>query len=539
MKRRILAVAAIIAIAVGSLTGCGGAKQEEKVARLISGGEPGALHPALAQGTHESIILDHIFEGLMKRDQESNIVPAMAKEYTVSDDHLTYTFTLRDDIKWSNGDKVVAGDFEYAWKHALNPLAASDYAFQLYYLVGGEAFNSADTESMSEEDLKKLEDAVGVKATDDKTLVVQLENPTPFFLELCAFYTYYPINQKIQEENADWATDGSTLVSNGPFTIKEWNHDQNVLAVKNENYYNKKAIKLSKIDFVISEDLNTNWQMYQNDEIHVNYDLPLDVLGKLKEENNEELVIAPELATYFYRFNTTKKPFNNVKVRQALAIAIDRQSIIDNVSQGGQLPAYALVPTEIPDGKGGFRETSGDYFEENVEEAKRLLAEGLKEEGMDKLSFTLVYNTSEAHKKIAEAIQQMWNKIGVDAQLENVEFRVRIEREHALDYDMSRAGWIGDYVDPNTFLDLFASWSTQNDTGWTNEKYDELIRNAASEFDVATRMDYLREAEKLIIQEFPIMPIYFYTRPMVIKSNLVGVVKVVNRDVSLIYADFK
>jgi len=463
----------------------------------------------------------------------------MAKEYTISEDKLTYTFTLRDDIKWSNGDPVVASDFEYAWKFALNPLSASDYAFQLYYLAGGEEYNSADTEKTSEADLKKLEDAVGVKATDEKTVVVTLAKPTPYFLELCAFYTYYPINQKVQEENPDWATEGDTLVSNGPFNITEWNHDQDVLIAKNDNYYNKKVVKLSNIDFIISEDLNTNWQMYQNDEIQVDYDLPVDVLGKLKSEKSPELTIPTELATYFYRFNTTKKPFTNVKVRKALSMAIDRQSIIDNVSQGGQLPAYALVPTGVADAKGEFRENGGDYFAENLEEAKTLLAEGLKEEGMDKLSFSIVYNTSEAHKKMAEAIQQMWNKLGVDVQLENVEFKVKIDREHALDYEVTRAGWIGDYVDPNTFLDLFASWSTQNDTGWTSDKYDELIKSAASEFDVAKRMGYLHEAEKLIIEAYPIMPIYYYTRPMMIKPNLVGTVKAVNRDINLVYADLK
>ena len=312
-----------------------------------------------------------------------------------------------------------------------------------------------------------------------------------------------------------------------------------MLLAKNEHYYNKKAVKLSGIDFIISEDLNTNWQMYQNDEIQVDYDLPVDVIGKLKAEKNAELAIPTELATYFYRFNTTKKPFTNVKVRKALSMAIDRKALIDNVAQGGQLPAYALTPTGVPDAKGEFRTNGGDYFKENAEEAKALLAEGLKEEGMDKLSFTITYNTSEQHKKIAEAIQQMWNKLGVEVKLENVEMKVKVEREHALDFEVTRAGWIGDYIDPNTFLDLFTSWSTQNDTGWKNDKYDELIKNAANEFDVEKRMGYLHEAEKMIIEDFPIMPIYYYTRPMVVKPNLVGVVKAVNRDVNLVYADFK
>jgi oligopeptide transport system substrate-binding protein len=538
MKGKFLAVVVSVVMAATLLAGCSGTKAD-KVAKLISGGEPGSLHPALSQGTHESIILDHVFEGLMKRDKDSKIVPGMAKEYTLSKDNLTYTFTLRDGIKWSNGDPVIASDFEYAWKFALNPLSASNYAYQLYYLAGGEEYNSANPKKVSKEDMQKLEDAVGVKAKDDKTLVVTLKQATPYFLELCAFYTYYPIDQKVQQANKDWAIEGNTHVSNGPFKITQWNHDQDIVLAKNDNYYNKKDVKLSGIDFIISEDLNTNWQMYQNDEIQVDYDLPGDVLGKLKSENNAELKIPTELATYFYRFNTTKKPFNNVKVRKALSMAINRQSLIDNVSQGGQLPAYALVPTGVPDAKGEFRKNGGDYFAENIEEAKKLLMEGLKEEGMDKLSFSILYNTSEQHKKMAEAIQQMWSKLGIEVKLENVEFKVKIDREHALDFAVSRAGWIGDYVDPNTFLDLFTSWSKQNDTGWKSSKYDELIKSASSEFNVEKRMGYLHQAEKLIIEDYPIMPIYYYTRPMMVKSNLVGTTKAVNRQINLIYADFK
>lgn len=537
MKKKLLGLVTGIIISSFILTSCGSSGQEEKVAKLVSGGEPGSLHPALAQGTHESIILDHVFEGLMKRDTEGNIVPGMIKDYTISDDKLTYTFNLKDDIKWSNDDPITAGDFEYAWKFALNPNTASNYAYQLYYLEGGEAFNKADVEKLPEADFKKLEDAVGVKALDDKTLEVKLVQPTPYFLELCAFYTYYPVDKAVQEENAEWATDGTTHVSNGPFTIVEWNHDSSVVLKKNKNYYDKDAIKLSGIEFLISEDLNTNWQMYENGEIDVNFDLPTDILGQLRAENNPELKIAPDLATYFYRFNTTKKPFNNLKVRQALTMAVDRKSLIENVTQGGQFPAYAYVPAGIPDAQGEFRQNGGDYFAEDLEKAKALLAEGLKEEGMDNLSFTILYNTHDSHKKLAEAIQQMWAKLGVEVALENTEMKVKVEREHALDYEVSRAGWVGDYIDPNTFLDLFTSWSTQNDTGWTDPKYDELIRNAAKEFDPAKRMEYLHQAENMLMENLPIAPLYFYTRPIAQKPHLVGTTKAVNRDISLVYAD--
>ena len=537
MKKKLAAIFSLVLAVTMSVTGCGGTSGGEKVARVVSGGEPGSLHPALSQGTHESIILDHVFEGLMKRDKEGKIVPGMAKDYKVSDDKLTYTFNLRDDAKWSNGDPVVAADFEYAWKYALNPNSASDYAYQLYYLEGGHEFNSADTKKTSEEDLKKLEDAVGVKATDEKTLVVKLKQPTAYFLELCAFYTYYPIDKKVQEENPDWAKDGSTFVCNGPFTVKEWNHDQDVVTVKNDNYYNKKEVKLSGVTFIISEDQNTEWQMYQNGETDVNFNLPQDVLGKLRADKDKELTTTPKLSTYYYRFNTTRKPFNNVKVRKALAMGVDRQLLIDQVAQGGQSPAYGTVPSGVADAKGDFRENGGDYFKSDLEGAKALLAEGLKEEGMDKLDLSILYNTSEGHKKIAEAIQQMWKKLGVNVTLENTEFKVKIDREHALDYDVSRSGWVGDYIDPNTFLDMYTSWSTQNDTGWTNPEYDKLIKDAAEEFDPAKRMQYLHDAEKTLIENMPIMPIYYYTDNIMQKSYLTGTLKVPNREICLVYAD--
>ena len=560
MKRKLSSLLGMVIVSALAFTGCGGESQTasstdsnsgtqteassttesavttettsnagEKIAKLVSGGEPGSLHPALAQGTHESIILDHIYEGLMKRDENSEIVPGMAESYTMSDDGLTYTFIIRDDVKWSNGDPVTAKDFEVAWKYALAPETASDYAFQLYYLEGGQAYNEG-TGSV---------DAVGVTAVDDHTLEVKLASPTAYFLELCAFYTYYPVNATLQEEmGSEWANDGSTFVSNGPFVVTAWNHDESVELAKNENYYNKEAINLDGIVFYLSEDQNTMWQMYQNDEIDLDYDLPTDVLGQLRAENNAELSTEAELSTYFYRFNTTVKPFNNVKVRKALTMAIDRQLLIDEVVQGGQFPAFAIVPEGIADATGDFRTNVGDYFSENLDEAKALLAEGLAEEGMDSLEFTILYNTSEGHKKIAEAIQQMWNEnLGVNVTLENTEFQVKIEREHALDYEVSRAGWVGDYVDPNTFLDMYTSWSTQNDTGWTSDAYDELINKAAAEFDVATRMGYLHEAEAMLMENMPIMPLYYYTKSWTTKPYLTGVNKAVNREVSLVYAD--
>jgi len=506
-----------------------------KILRLNNNEEPGSLHPGTAQGTHDSWILEHSFEGLTKKTPEGEIIPGMATEWETSEDNLTWTFHLRDDIKWSNGDPVTAEDFEYAWKYALNPETASTYAYQLYYLEGGTEYNSAEEGA----DLQALEDAVGVKAIDEKTLEVKLAQPTPYFLDLTSFYTYYPINKKVQEENPEWYQEAATYVSNGPFKLTEWNHKESMKLVKNENYYEKDKINLDEVHFVIIDNENTAWQMYQSGDLDLVYPLPQDVQGQLLANNDPEFVKGPDLSTYYFNINNDVKPFNNPKIRKALAMAIDRQTIVEHVAQGGQTPAYSVVPPGIPDVTGDYQENTGALFEENVEEAKKLLEEGLSEEGMDALpNFTLTYNTSEGHKKIAEAIQEMWRKnLGVEMTLENVEFQVKLDREKAGDYTLSRAGWVGDYVDPMTFLDLWVTDGPYNDANWSNAEYDELVNVAKTSMDQAERMQAMHDAEKILMDEMPIIPVYFYTKPFTVKPHVTGIYTPINSYPQFIYAD--
>lgn len=508
-----------------------------KILRLNNNEEPGSLHPGTAQGTHDSWILEHTFEGLTKKTPEGEIVPGMAEKWEVSDDGLTWTFHLRDGVLWSNGDDVTAHDFEYAWKYALNPNTASTYAYQLYYLTGSEEFNGAKKGA----DLKALEDKVGVKALDDKTLEVKLGQPTPYFLDLTSFYTYYPVNKKVQEENPDWYKKAETFVSNGPFKLTEWKNKESLKIVKNDQYYEKDKIKLDEVHFVIIDDENTAWQMYQSGELDLVYPLPQDVLGQLVAEKHPELQNGPDLSTYYYNLQNEKKPFNNVKVRRALALAIDRQAIVEHVAQGGQKPAYSIVPPGIPDASGDYQENTGKLFEENLEEAKKLLAEGLAEEGLDKFPKTvLTYNTQEGHKKVAEAVQEMWRKnLGVEITLENVEFQVKIDREHAGDYQISRAGWVGDYVDPMTFMDLWVSGGPYNDARWSNKQYDELIAKAKSTMDQEVRMKAMHDAEKILMDEMPVIPIYFYTKPFTLKPGITGIYTPINRYPQFLYADIE
>ena len=366
MKRKLAIIVSLILALAMLVSGCGGGKKSgdtaKKILRTNNSSEPGSLDPALAQGTHESWILDHIFEGLMKRDENGKIVPGMAKEYKLADDNVTYTFKLRDDIKWSNGDPVTAEDFEYSWKRALDPEMASTYAYQFFYIKNGEAYNSG----------KVSRDDVAVRALDDKTLEVVLEQPAPYFLELTAFYSLFPVNQKVVEANSDWAKDPSTYVSNGPFQLKTWEHKAKIIVEKNPNYYNASKIKLDGIEFSILEDENTAWQKYQGGEYDFLSPLPQAVVAQLNTDKNKELVIGPDLSTYYYNFNTKVKPFNNAKVRQALSMAIDRKTIVDKVAQGGQKPAEGVVCFGIPDENGkDFRDVTGNLIKEDSAKAKK------------------------------------------------------------------------------------------------------------------------------------------------------------------------
>lgn len=550
MNRKLIVLMSVLLVLVMLFTGCSSPADEtgdetadgtqngdatgKKILKTNNSSEPGSLDPALAQGTHESWILENVFEGLMTFNEKGELVEGMAERYEVSEDGLTYTFYIRDGVTWTNGDPVTAHDFEYAWKRALNPETASYYAHILYPIKGAEAYNTGEG---SEED-------VGVKALDDKTLEVTLETPTAYFLELTAFYTYFPVNKNVVESNPDWAKDPSTYVTNGPFKLVEWKHNDQIILEKNEDYYNADKIKLDGIDLDIIEDQNTAWQKYEGGEYHILVDVPTSVVAQLKAENNPELNIGFQVGTYYYNVNPNIKPFNNAKVRKALSMAMDREVITENITQGGQIPAYGVVPPGLEDESGNdFREVQGNLFEYNPEEAKKLFEEGLKEEGMtvedfNNQNFVLLFNTSESHKKIAQAVQEMWRtNLGVEIGLENVEFQVKLDREKAGDYHISRAGWLGDFMDPMTFLDLWWSQSEFNDVKYNNPEYDELIEKAKSTNDQEVRMQAMKEAEKILMEDMPVIPVYFYTQPYTVKPNVTGIVKVPVRYPTITYAD--
>lgn len=516
----------IIMIASIGLVGCGGGTDNETAGdkegnveqhlKLNAETEPPSLDPGLATDSTSFEILRVIMEGLVRLDENGKVNQGsgMAESWEINEDGTVYTFKIKEEVKWTNGDPVTANDFEYAWKRVLNPETASDYAYQLYYVKNGEAYNNGQATA----------DEVGVKALDEKTLEVTLEAPTPYFLQLTAFGTLYPVNQKVVEADANWAADSATYVGNGPFKLTDWAHDSEVVVEKNADYWNKDAVKLDKISWAMVNDENTSYQLYQNQDLHV-VAPPTDLTMELIEQGEAEAL--PISGTYYYVFNTEKEPFNNANIRKAFTAAIDREGIVNAVTRGGQLPATGFVPpgssTDLPQ---DLRDANGNLIP-SVDEAKSYLDKGMQELGITELpEITITYNTSEGHKKIAEAIASMWKtNLGVEVSLYNQEWKVFLDTIDAGDFHVGRMGWLGDYMDPMSFLDLFVTDGGNNYPGYSNPEYDALIAQAKSTNDQQVRLDTMAQAEKILMEDMPILPIYFYTEVYMQHDNVKGVVR--------------
>ncbi|PWW08821.1 oligopeptide transport system substrate-binding protein [Paenibacillus cellulosilyticus] len=508
----------------GTETGeSGSGAATSKVFRMNISTEPPTLDPAQSQDQVSFTVLNGLYEGLTRKDENGQNIPGIAEKWDISEDGKTYTFHLREDAKWSNGDPVTAGDFEFAWKRALDPELKpepSAYAYQLYYIVNAESYNTGKGATA---------DQVGVKATDDHTLVVNLNSPTPYFLSLMSFQTFFPVHQSVKDNEA-WAANASTIISNGPFKMGEWQKNTSIKIVPNENYYAKDDVKLAGVEFYEVADSATELSMYQTDQLDwagkPTGEIPADQLESLKSSLADEFNQKGIASLYYYLFNTTEKPFNNEKIRKAFSMAISRKDITEKVTRAGELPAYGVVPPGIAGEKEEYRtEVPDTFFEENYDEAKKLLAEGMAEEGVTKLpAIKLTFNTNDNHKKIAEAIAEMWRtNLGVEVSIENQEWGVFLENRNKLNYQVARGGWGADYNDPMTYIDLFTSKSGNNNTGFASKEYDDLVAKAYASTDAKERMSLMSQAEKLLIDTRAIMPIYYYSDVFLEKKGFKGI----------------
>lgn len=478
--------------------------------------EPDSIDPARSTSVGAGEIEIQVFEGLTRIKENNAPGPGVAEKWDISSDGLKYTFHLRKDAKWSDGQKVTAKDFDYAWKRVLDPVIGSEYANQLFYVKNAKEYFEGKA---------KIED-VGIKIIDDYTLEVTLHSPCSYFLELCAFHTLNPVRKDVIDKNPDaWYTDPATYIGNGPFKMTKWVHNDSFEFVKNENYWDAKNIKLTKMKWVMINDEQASLAAWEGGAIDVAQIFPGSEAPRLMQEG--KLAITPRLGTYFIRFNVTKKPFDDVRVRKAFTLALNRQQIIDAALKTGEKPGLAFVPPGIADADTSkeFRTVGGDYVpNQDLETAKKLLAEAGYPDGKGFPEITYLYNTQDTHRVIAEAVQDMWKQnLGIDVKLTNQEFKVYLDSQDKLNYDFSRSGWIGDYMDPMTFLDMFVTNDGNNDTGWGNAQYDELIKKAKSEADQTKRMQYMHDAEKILMDEMAVGPIYFYVNKNLIKSKVKGI----------------
>ncbi len=471
--------------------------------------EPATLDPALSEDVISGAVIRAIFDGLTRLNQDGNPVNSLAEDVKVSDDKKTYTFTLRSS-QWTNGDPVTAHDFEFAWKHALDPKTGSGSAYQFFPIKNAEAYQSGKA---------KRED-VGVKALDDKTLQVTLENPTPYFPTIVSFF--YPLHQKVVESNKDWANDPKTLVSNGPFKLDTWNHKSKIVLVKNDTYWDKESVKLDRIEFSMIEDANTELAMFQNGDLdwagQPISGLPVDAVGPLKQEG--KLITKPKATSYYIRFNCERPPFTNAKIRKAFAYAINRQAIADNIGQAGQTPLMGISPASASLKPEGF------FADNQTDEARKLLAEGMKELGITKLPpITYLYNTSDRNKAIAEALQAQWKKeLGVEVKLVNKETKVYLDDQEQGKFEITRSGWTADYNDSINFLQKFVEkYSSSNITRWHHPRYAELINKSYAEPDEQKRKQILLEAETLLMEEMPLTGIFSDVNAWVQNEKVKGV----------------
>lgn len=520
------------------LAACGGGEETkstssgdgEKELDLLITSEPPSLHPQLASDTTSGAILESTFEGLTTM-VDGEPVLAAAEDYKVSDDLLTYTFTIRD-AQWSNGEKVTAEDFAYAWKWALNPENASEYSTILYPIKGAEAYNNG--EGTAED--------VAINVIDEKTLEVTLNAPTPYFLELTAFKTFYPIHKATAEADPKWYTEADTYVSNGAFNLTTWNHSGDIVLEKSDTYWDTENVDIDTVNIAMVESETTQMTMFDAGEIDflgAPYGtISLDAIDRLKSE--DKLNVSDMSSIYWYKFNTEDPVMQNENIRKALALAIDREGLISNVVKGEQEPALGIVPNSVE----GFGDDEGYFKDADFEEAKKYLEAGLKELGLASakdLEVKVSYNTSEAHSAIAQFIQQGWSSnLGITVKLDNSEWQVYLDKIGNGDYQIGRLGWGADYNDAYTFLEMYNSAENgNNQTGWSNDEYTALLNESISETDPAKRTEKLMAAEAVIMEEMPVAPIYYNTNLNVVSDEVDNMVPDALGNINLKYVKVK
>lgn len=509
--------------------------------------EPQSIDPALNSAVDGAIMLGHMFEGLMKWKDSGVETPgsdgtctnaeltegqAESYEKVVNDDGtVTYTFKIRSDARWSDGKPVTAGDFVYSWQRLVTPETAADYNYMIDSVVNANEIMAGDMDPTE----------LAVSAPDDSTFVVTLTSDLPYFLEVCAFPATFPVRQDVTTKddgtpNDQWTFDVATYLCNGPYKLTAWNHNSEIVMEPNEQYYDAANLGPDKITFKLMDDQNAMLSGFNSGDLDFIEDVPQAELPSLIASG--DLKIVDYIGTYYVCYQTQKAPFDDPRVRQAFTLAVDRTFIVDKVTQAGQVPANGFVPAGVYDAAGStgddFRTVGGAYYsiegdadysyEANCEKARELLAEAGYPNGENFPVVEYLYNTSDAHKAVAEALQNMWEtELGVKVTLNNQEWAVFLQTRKDGNYSIARNGWIADYNDPMSFLDMWLTGGGNNDAQYANADYDAKIQEAKNTTDPAARMQLMHEAENIIMgQDWALNPLYFYTQKYMLSDRVGG-----------------
>lgn len=488
-----------------------------------NGAEPQDLDPQTTIVYTDYNILIALFEGLTVIDEASSEpIPGTASHWDVSDDGLRYTFYIRPEAHWSNGDSVTAQDFVFSFQRILSPALGAEYAYMLYAIKGAEAYNAGEITDFS---------LVGVRAVTANKLEITLERPTPQLLSLAAHQAWFPVHPptilghgRIDQRDTRWTIPGK-LTCNGPYILKEWLPNQRIVVTRNTQYWNTAATHpdtpggghIREVVFYPTDNIAADEAAFRTGRLHITYDILPDRMEYYRRTAPDQLRIDPLLETLFVRFNTKLKPLDDVRVRRALALAIDRESIAQQLLLGSRLPAYHYTPPNTA----GYTAEARQLHDPEM--ARRLLAEAGFDGGRGFPKFEIQMNTDAVNARVFEAIQGMWKReLGVETTLVSLDFRAYLENQRTVAYQITRSRWVGDYNDPNTFLDMFVTDGGNNQTGWSNAGYDRAIMEAASATDRVVRFSAFRRAEKILLDEAPIAPVVFGARTYLISPEVQG-----------------
>ena len=482
-----------------------------------NGAEPQGIDPHLVTGVPESHIVRALFEGLaVKNPITLEPEPGVAERWEISPDGTVYTFFINPQAKWSNGEPVTASDYVWSWERALHPETGSLYAYMLFPVVNAEKFASGAIDDFAE---------VGIKSLDAQTLRISLNAPTPYFLQLMDHYSTFAVHPEtvlkfggMSDRFTLW-TRPENIVSNGAFTLKEWSLNRQIKVEKNPHYWDKSNVALEGVYFYPTENVVSEERMFRSEQLHVTQGIPLGKIPNYRAMQNSPYVQAPYLGTYYYLINTKKPPVDDVRVRKALSYSIDRDTLTRTVLRDTAIPAYSITPPDTL----GYNPPK--LFSFDPEQARALLAEAGYPDGQGWPGLEITYNTNEDHRKIAVAVQQMWkDELGIDVSITNQEWKVYLNTVSQGEFQVARRGWIGDYVDANNFLDLFLANGGNNNTGYANAEFDDIILNQAPK--AASREERYQlffQAETMMMQEMPIIPFYTYTSKRLIHPSVSGI----------------